>query len=245
MGSILIDVGNSNIHIGLTSKEKLFLVRHYSRNIFLASLHKLIKKYRPQQAYLCSVVPTLGLKVRALFKKYKLEIYETGKEIKIPVKNLYKKPKEVGQDRLLGVYAAKNVYKNVGLVVDLGTALTFDFISLKGAYVGGLIFPGMDIALEALLKRCALLPKRVSLKPKPILKAKSTSECISSGVVLGYNFLIGGLVGYIRKQKKNRFKVLLTGGGSKLIIKPIAGVDYIQPNLTLLGLNLLQKNIKK
>jgi len=245
MKNLLIDIGNTTVHYAVAGKQGPVFTKKKYPGDFMRSLSGLIKRYKPQRAIICSVVPHLSIKTRRILKKNSVRIIECGKEIKIPLKNLYKKPREVGQDRLLNVFAANNLYKDVRLIVDLGTALTFDFISKKGAYLGGLIFPGMSISLAGLLSNCALLPRKLALKPARILQGKSTSQCIRSGIVLGFSFLIGGLVEYIKKRKKASFKVLLTGGDCKFIIKSIAKVDYVEPDLSLRGLYILQSHLKK
>ncbi|MBN2120042.1 MAG: type III pantothenate kinase [Candidatus Omnitrophica bacterium] len=244
MKCLLIDIGNTNVSLGSTIKGELFRAERVPSKNILKSLKGFIKKEKPGAAVICSVVPPLSKKIRKLLKQKRIKLYECGREIQIPVKNLYKIPKEVGQDRLINVYAVNHLYKNVRLVIDLGTALTFDFISKDGEYLGGLIFPGLRVSLAGLLKDCALLPKKVILKRRHTLYGRSTSECITSGMVLGYSFLIRGLAEHLRKKKRS-FKILITGGDCRLIRNDIARFDYVQPNLSLKGLGILWKNLAK
>lgn len=237
---LLIDIGNTNVHFAVSKKKKIIFRNRVKHSEFILSLHRSVKKYSVSKAVICSVVPKFSSNAVKALKKNNVKVLECGKDISIPVKNLYKYPSEVGQDRLLNVYTASRLYKNVRIVVDLGTALTFDFISKKNEYQGGMIFPGVQLSLNSLLNNCALLPGKVFLRKTNRLKGKTTGECINSGIVFGYSFLIGGIIKYFREKViKGNFKVVLTGGDSALIHKDIAGIDYIDPDLSLKGLNLL------
>ncbi len=247
MNWFLIDAGNTTINLGLAKKNKFRIIGRFLSPDFLNKIPSLIKKNKPSKALICSVVPELSKKLRQLFRKYKIEVLECGRDVKIPVRNLYKRPEEVGSDRLLNVYAAVRLYKNVGCVIDSGTALTIDIISKKGAYLGGFIFPGLSFSLEALLKRCALLPKQIKLKPRRNFSwGRSTIECISSGTILGYSLLISKIIDYLKKRRRFNFKVVLTGGDSPLLIKNLTNnIEYFEPQLILKGLNVLRQNIEK
>jgi len=236
----LIDIGNTNVHFAVSKKRKIIFRDRVKHTSFILSLPKIVKKYSVSKAVMCSVVPKFSSKAVRALRRSNVKTSECGKDISIPVKNLYKFPSEVGQDRLLNVYAVSRLYKNVRIVVDLGTALTFDFISKRNEYQGGMIFPGVGLSLNSLLNNCALLPGKISLRKTSRLKGKTTGECINSGIVFGYSFLIGGLIKHFRENvTKGDFKVVLTGGDSPLIIKDIAGVDYTDTDLSLKGLNLL------
>ncbi|MFC1599298.1 type III pantothenate kinase [Candidatus Omnitrophota bacterium] len=244
MRDLLIDIGNTAVHYGLARKHGLVFTGKKNTKDFKLSLPKLIGRHKPKRVFICSVVPGVCKEIRRILKENDVSIFECGREIDIPVRNLYQRPHEVGQDRLINVFAAKALYKNIRLVIDLGTALTFDFISSRGEYLGGLIFPGMSTSLSGLLKNCALLPDKITLKSRVRLQGKSTSECVVSGIVLGYSFLVGGLMGHIKKGKKKPFKVLLTGGDCEFIKKDIAKVDYTDSRLSLKGLCELRYSIE-
>ncbi|MFC1514449.1 type III pantothenate kinase [Candidatus Omnitrophota bacterium] len=242
MKYLLIDIGNTSVSLGVTKGKGIGLTRRSSHADLATTLRSLVKRHKPDRALVCSVVPKVSRQIRSLLAKQGITVFECGKQVKIPVRNLYKKPKEVGQDRLINVYAVDHLYKKVRLVIDVGTALTFDFISAAGAYQGGLIFPGVSISLSSLLKTCALLPDKVTLKPTYVLEGKTTAQCISSGMTLGYSFLIRGLVEYI-KGKRRDFKLLLTGGDCRILVKKIAKFDYVDIDLSLKGLNILRKTL--
>lgn len=227
MNFLLIDVGNTSINLGVSSEKGLIYSTKITPENFQSALNAVIKKYKPQKSIICSVVPRLTFRLKKTINKFKIDCYLCGKDINIPVANLYKKPEEVGQDRLINVYAVNNLYRNVRLVVDLGTALTFDFISKRGGYLGGLIFPGVSLSLSVLLDKCALLPKKLSLKDSvKSIKGKTTSECINSGIIFGYSFLINGLVGYLRNKEGNFGKCCFVKSKVKLHFSAISSVFF-------------------
>lgn len=241
---LLLDVGNTNIACAYSLNFKIRDYFSLSKKSYKDDLVDLIRERKVKTMLVSSVVPSISRALASLCRKHDVTYYECGKNLDIPVKNLYKNPDEVGQDRLLNVYAINKLYgnKNVRLVIDLGTALTFDFINARGAYNGGLIFPGMRIALDGLLKTCALLPNDLELKPTRTLYAKTTLEGINNGIDYGYSFLIAGMIDY-HKNKKGDFTTLVTGGGAKLLIKNICKFDYYDDKLALKGLNELSKEI--
>lgn len=245
MSCLLVDIGNTNIKFGVSKNNKIIKKNKKSFFEFKKVIKKTITDFDIQKSIICSVVPKRLKELKKIFKQKRISLYICGKNINIPVANRYKYPEQVGQDRLVNIYAANKLYENIRLVVDLGTAVTFDFISKRGEYLGGLIFPGIDVSLETLLHRCALLPEKVDLSSIPVkIKGKTTRQSIASGMVFGYSFLIKGMVDYIKKDSKDSFKVILTGGGKRFLIKKITRKDYIyDPYLSLKGLNLLVEKI--
>ncbi len=245
MNWILIDIGNTNIKFGIAEEDKVIFFKKSSWEDFKKAITKIVRKYKVGSCIVCSVVPVLAKKVEKLLNKEKIKYYECGKNIFIPVVNNYKEPQGVGQDRLINVYAANKLYKDVRLVIDLGTAVTFDFISRRGEYSGGLIFPGVKISLDNLLATCALLPEKINFPPKKKrIKGKTTQESISSGVIFGYSFLIKGIIDFVKKKEKEPFSILLTGGGKELLVEKITGKAYkAAPFLSLKGLNLLKDTV--
>ena len=242
---LLIDVGNTNLSCAYSVRGKIRKYLTYSKKSYKDEILAFVKEKGITTIFASSVVPSVSKGLRALSKKNKIKYLECATDITIPVKNLYDNPAEVGQDRLLNVYAVNKLYKDsdIRLVIDLGTALTFDFITPRGEYNGGLIFPGMNTSLNGLLSTCALLPDSLKLKPTKTLYAKTTIDGINNGIDYGYSFLISGMIEYLRKKKKH-YKTLVTGGGAKLLIKDICKFDYYDDKLTLKGLNELIKETK-
>lgn len=242
---LLLDIGNTNISIAHVRNHKILSCSSLLTNSYYGTFKNVLIENNVENVLVSSVVPKVAYQIRCLCDELNVRFIECGHEIKIPVKNLYDNPQEVGQDRLLNVYAANKLYakKNIRLIIDLGTALTFDFISKEGAYKGGLIFPGMKLALDSLLKKCALLPNDLELKPTRTLHGKSTIEGINNGIDYGYSFLINGLIEYLKKDDP-KMKTLITGGGAKLLIDEICSIDYYDENLSLNGLLELSKEFE-
>jgi type III pantothenate kinase len=160
------------------------------------------------------------------------------RDIKAPIKNLYKKPRQVGQDRLVNAIAAKELYGCPAIVVDFGTAITFDVVSKKGEYLGGLIFPGIETSLNALSEKAALLPK-ISVTPPKGLIGRDTADSIKSGVFYGIGSLCDGIISRLDSVKSVRMTVIATGGHALVISKFTKNIRLIDPHLTLQGLRII------
>lgn len=241
---LLLDIGNTTISCARSDSGKLGKIREFGHYGFEHPAMSMLGRSKDRTVLFASVVPDLSRRVRRLCRDRGCPVLECGREVNIPVVNRYRRPEEVGQDRLLNVYTVNKLYKgcDIRLVVDLGTALTFDFITTRGAYNGGLIFPGMRTALDALTARCALLPKKINSVHTRSLYAKSTGEAIINGIDYGYSFLITGMVEHL-KRKDPGMKVLLTGGGGRFLIKSICKYDKYDEHLSLRGLNELAREL--
>ena len=153
-----------------------------------------------------------------------------------PIKNRYKNPKQVGQDRLVGAYGAMKIYGCPLIVVDLGTAITFDVISPKGEYLGGAIVPGIRLSAESLFLKTALLPHIEIQAPGHII-GKTTQESILSGLFYGYGSLCRGFIDLISQQIKSKPKVVMTGGHTGLMKK------FVSPKIRIIDEDLVFKGI--
>lgn len=160
------------------------------------------------------------------------------------VKVLYRNPREVGADRLVNARAAVEGHTGPSIVIDFGTATTFDCISSDKEYLGGVIAPGPVISAEALYQRTAKLPYVVLNKPARIL-GRNTEESIQSGLYNGYRGLVKEIVVQLKSVMGSRTKVLATGGQARWILKGLSLVDKYDPHLTLLGLYCLWKDISR
>lgn len=234
-----VDIGNTSISFGLFRSTRLIRTFHIPTSGY--SFYKLrlkLKKTLIDDAIICSVVPCL---INTLKRDLKRLIgknpYIIGKDIKVPIKNLYHNPAEVGKDRLVNAYAALRLYGLPIIAVDFGTAVTFDVISEKGEYLGGMILPGLKISLEALNERTALLP-RVELGRPADFIGRDTRNSMLSGIVYGFSSLTDGLVRCIKKSI-GKAKVVATGGNSKLMGKYCSSLDDVDTQLTLKGLAML------
>ena len=158
-----------------------------------------------------------------------------GRDIKVPIKNLYRKAYQVGQDRLVGAYGAKILYGTPAIIIDFGTATTFDVVSKKGEYLGGVIVPGLRLSIESLFEKTALLPKVKIQRPEGVI-GKDTKNSILSGISYGYGSLCDGMIELISKQIKQKPVVIITGGYSALIKEFIKRFDYIDKSLVFKGM---------
>ena len=244
-GVLAFDVGNTNVSVGLFQGSRLVqewrlpttsLRRSSSRQTLL----KTLRQADLQGIILCSVVPraTRLLKRRLAALLPRLPLYVVGQDILCPLPNRYRKPKQVGQDRLVNAYACLRLYGAPAIVCDFGTAITIDLLSRKGEYMGGIICPGIGISLEALAEKTALLPK-VSLKPPRQLLGRETAETIRSGVFFGFASLCDGLVEKLRERYGRHIKAVLTGGQTEIISTYCKTINYKNRLLTLQGLNYL------
>ncbi|OGP16827.1 MAG: pantothenate kinase [Deltaproteobacteria bacterium RIFCSPLOWO2_12_FULL_50_11] len=158
--------------------------------------------------------------------------------IKTKMKIKYYKMEEVGADRIVNAVGAYYKYKKPLIVVDFGTATTFDYVTAKGEYIGGLITPGIVISNEALSERASRLPRVEIIKPRRLI-GRSTVESIQSGVFYGYVGLVDGIVNRMKKEVKNRPLVIGTGGLANLVASESKTIQKVDPLLTLEGLRLL------
>jgi type III pantothenate kinase len=148
-------------------------------------------------------------------------------------------PREVGADRLVNAIAAYERVKNACVVVDFGTAITYDAVSADGEYLGGIITPGAEISIEALSERAAKLPKVEMAEPRSLI-GKSTVEAIRSGIAYGYAGQVEGIVGRLRGELGEATTVIATGGLAQLLVPFIRDtVDEVDDLLTLIGLRLI------
>ncbi|MCX5669608.1 MAG: type III pantothenate kinase [Candidatus Omnitrophica bacterium] len=241
---LAIDIGNTNITGGIFVGGKL----KYQFDIATKTYKKrvLAKKLRTYSkisvSVICSVVPKLTLVIQRDLKLISgRNPYIIGKDLIVPIENRYRIPKQVGQDRLVNAYAASNLYTCPLIVIDSGTAITFDVISKDRAYLGGLIFPGMNISLDALKEKTALLPQVKLQRPKMLI-GRDTKNSILSGVVFGTASLSKELVNKIKQCIGKQAVVIGTGGNIHLIKKYSTIAIQIDTNLTLKGINLIYEN---
>lgn len=246
---LAIDIGNTTIAIGVVNKGRVVESLRVDttdnpvrlKPVFNKQLNCLLHKgYRFEKAVICSVVPkTTSLVEGFILKSLNIRAKVVGRDISVPMKNHYKKPSQVGQDRLLGAYAAMKLYGRPLIVVDLGTAITFDAVSAKGEYLGGAIVPGIRLSAESLFMKTALLPEINIKAPKnPI--GRTTEESILSGLFYGYGSLCKGFIDLLALQMKRKPKVVMTGGHTQLMKKFVSPkIRIIDEDLVFKGMALL------
>lgn len=186
-----------------------------------------------------SVVPTATLAMREMADRYlhvTPVVVEPGARTGMPIR--IDNPKEVGADRVCNAVGAYELYGGPAVVVDLGTATTFDAVSADGSYLGGAIAPGLAVAANALVSRTAQL-KRVEFSPPSRLIGKSTYEAIQSGVVTGYACLMEGMIERFRKELGGEARSVMTGGLAEVMEPNLTGIDVVDPWLVLRGLRIV------
>jgi type III pantothenate kinase len=257
---LAIDIGNSNITIGLVRAGSLVAVRRATTparasidevELLLDGLLRLDDvAFADVSAVACaSVVPTLTTAIEAIAARREraLVIAEAGT---VPIAIRVDRPSDVGADRLINALAAQRLYGTPAVVVDFGTATTFDCVASDGAYVGGAIAPGLELGLEALAARTAKLP-RIELAVPDRAIGRDTVTAMQSGIVNGYLALTNGLLSRIRRELAESQAVdpgavttILTGGLSAAPwARLVEGVDTIDPDLTLKGLAILHAEV--
>ena len=192
---------------------------------------------------LCSTVPSVLHEMRGMCRRYYGDVpavvVEPGVRTGVPV--LTDNPKEVGADRIVNSAAAAHLYGGPAIVVDFGTATTFDAVSRRGEYVGGAIAPGIEISVDALGARGAQLRKVEIARPRSVI-GKSTVEALQSGILYGFAGQVDGIVARMAAElddEPDEVTVIATGGLAPLVLEEARSIDVHEPWLTLVGLRLV------
>lgn len=246
---LAIDLGNSTAAYGLFEGSRLLANGHVERN-HIPFFSRLIAKsgvYKPiQKVIVSSVVPELTYKIKKSIEKKigSRSVYVVGKDLKLRVPMRYD-ARKLGTDRLVNLYGALHFYRPPLLVIDFGTAITFDYLSKSGVFEGGLIVPGIETSFWALVERAALLPKVKELVPVKGLVGRNTKAAMSSGLLNGFGALADGLSGRFRTRYGRNLKILVTGGFAARIAPFMTHVDYLDPLHTIRSLALIyQKEVE-
>lgn len=249
---MVIDVGNTNVVAGvyrgtkLVASWRLSTKRELTADEFSLPLAGLLRRdgLEPREvgaAVLSSVVPPLTETiVRGLRKLLGVEPLVVRPGIRTGMPLQYDHPEEIGADRIVNAIAAWNVVEGASIVVDYGTATSFDCVSEKGAFLGGAIAPGLGISAEALFRTAARLPRVEIARPARAL-AKSTVTAIQSGLFHGYTGLVDGILDALLAEMPESTRVLATGGLAELMAASCRHGQEVHPNLTLEGLRLLHE----
>lgn len=247
---LAMDVGNTNIALGLYEGEKLLIDwRVVTRQdqtadefgILIKELFFLndINLRDVTGIILSCVVPPLLPALEDMCRRYLcIQPVIVGPELKTDISILYDNPEEVGADRVVNAVAALAAYTPPLIVVDFGTATTFDAISSRREYLGGVICPGITISTEALYRRTAKLPRIEPLKPGTVI-GKNTVHSMQSGLIYGYASLVDGLIARMADELRAQPYVVATGGLAHLIAPEASRIQTVNSLLTLEGLRLL------
>ncbi|MCX5716365.1 MAG: type III pantothenate kinase [Candidatus Omnitrophica bacterium] len=244
---LAVDVGNTTVNIGIFKNSRLVFQKKIptekgaGEKYYYGKFKKILTGRQITFVIISSVVPKVTRALQKSFKRLKIKTVILGKDLTAPIKNLYKNPKQVGQDRLVNACAGYKKFGGGLIIVDFGTAVTFDVVSKKGAYLGGIIVPGIRTSLSTLSQKAALLPEIMLKKPRAVIGADTVNSMLS-GILNGYGALCDGLVARIKKETGKNYKIILTGGDAGLISK-FCKFDSVEPDLTLEGLYLIHKNL--
>jgi type III pantothenate kinase len=242
---LLFDIGNTNTHVGLANDQRVVKHTDIPTTAFLAGkaaqkLRQFVGKAELNQAGICSVVPRATPRVQRLIRAvWKLCALELTPKTLRGVGIDYPRPNTIGPDRLANAVAARHHFGAPAVVVDFGTAVTFDVVDARGNYVGGIIAPGLAAMTDYLHERTALLP-RIKIREVKAPIGKSTQQAMLVGAVHGYRGLVRELIAELKRElKTKRLPVVATGGYAELIAAKLPEISAIEPNLTLEGLRLV------
>lgn len=247
---LVIDVGNSNIVLGVYDGTRLIrswrLSTDKSRTSdeYAVLLHSLFDQSglsfaKIKASIISSVVPPLTGVMEAISRDFfNLPPYIVGPGIKTGMPIHYDNPGEVGADRIVNAVAGFEKHRCPLVIIDFGTATTFDYVNGKGEFCGGAIAPGLAISVEALFQRASKLPRIDIVKPPQVI-ARNTVNSMQAGIFFGYIGLVDGIVEHIRSESHEEFRVIATGGLANLIAPESKTIDEVDEDLTLDGLRIL------
>jgi type III pantothenate kinase len=204
-----------------------------------------VKKLRQQEPSAILVISSVVPEKNSVFKKnWPLsKIHFLTNKSPLGIKIIYPKPQKIGADRLANAAAAAKICKCPAIVVDFGTAVTFDVLSADRAYIGGVIAPGLNAMTDYLYQQTALLPKLTLQEPKRIV-GKNTIEAMRVGAVIGYRGLVKEIIHQLKKElQTDTIEVIATGGHSELISRKVPEIKSVHPLLTLQGLQIIAANL--
>tara|TARA_B110000967_G_scaffold103556_1_gene106213 strand:- start:1154 stop:1912 length:759 start_codon:yes stop_codon:yes gene_type:complete len=252
MKILIGDIGNTLTKICLVS-EKSKIIKEYnietSKIIKEKNLNKLLKPILigniKNKILFSSVVPTAYQKINKFLKTNKYQVYEIKK---LPLKNLIKikidKYNQLGSDRIANAIGAYSLYKKNCLIVDFGTATTFDIVRSPGVYEGGVIAPGIKLSILNLNRFTSSLPV-FKLKANSKIYGKNTKDALNAGFLWGYQGLTNNIIKKIKTSFNCNFKIILTGGYSKTFSKFVKNNTTIESNITIKGIMHIYKNLIK
>lgn len=246
---LLLDIGNTHTHLGLANSQRVakqasFPTAKLFDDTARSFVSRFVGKARLDGACLCSVVPRATPKAKSLLSRPPLEL--TPATV-VGVGIDYPEPETIGPDRLANAVAARHHFGAPVVVVDFGTAVTFDVVDRRGNYCGGIIAPGLTAMTDYLHEKTALLP-RIRIREVESNIGKNTEEAMLIGAVHGYRGLIRELILELKRTLKcRRLPVVATGGYARLLAAKLPEISAVDPTLTLEGLRLVWegKHVKR
>jgi type III pantothenate kinase len=236
---LLIDNSNSFTKFALSSESAVGEVRRLATaELSMETIGALLEGWSFDAVAICSVVPLKGALLQEALSPTPVVLVSASVDLGIGID--YPEPQSIGADRLANAVAAALMHQTPAVVVDFGTALTFDIVSAAGNYLGGVIAPGLEAMTDYLHQRTAQLPKIALLEPPGII-GKSTNDAMLAGAVYGYRGLVREILAKLREAlaPDGPLKVVATGGYAELIAAGVPEIHEVQPMLTLEGLRLI------
>ena len=251
---LCIDIGNTNIVFALVEGDQILSKRRINTRTDITSdelemiLEFFFKKNKDiSDIVVSSVVPPLNSIIReACLSCFRKEPIVINHKMEFGISILYEEVEKLGLDRIINAAGAFNKYKKGVVIIDFGTATTFDYVSSDGKYMGGAISPGIRISADALFKKAYQLPKIENFWiPKRVL-AKGTLESINAGVIFGYASLVDGMVNRIKQETGDKNLITVATGGLCFLMKDICrNIDEVDEDLTIYGLAVAYRLNKK
>ena len=243
---LAIDVGNTAATYGIYLGGRLERPRSCSHK----DIPKIIKNCSKSggkndfNVVISSVVPKVTQIIKkAVSRKKKAKTWIIGSNLPVKIQHRYRSIKKLGQDRIVNIYGATRIHGAPILVIDFGTAITFDYVSKRGVFEGGLIVPGPEISFQNLIEKAALLPKKIQLPKKSVsFLGRDTYSCLHSGILQGYGAMTDELVARFKRQFGNSLRVLATGGFALHLESYTRSFDILDPNHSIKSLILAYKD---
>tara|TARA_Y100001968_G_scaffold131855_3_gene120354 strand:- start:748 stop:1491 length:744 start_codon:yes stop_codon:yes gene_type:complete len=244
--TLAIDIGNTNIVLGIFKKNKLTATYRINSNKVEISKIDFLEKYNFKNIIISSVVPNLTNDMKQFCKKkFNLKNFiikhNNVPNLQLDINN----PAQLGTDRICNTVATISLYSLPAIVIDMGTATKYDIINSNGIFIGGIISPGIKISATILFEKAALLDKTKFEFPKQVI-GKNTQSNIQSGIMYGAIDSVNGMIKRIINETKwKNYSIIITGGLSELLKSKLNQKYIFNPNLTLEGLNFINQKISK
>lgn len=242
--ALLVDAGNTHVRVCVGRNKRLtrsikLSTKTLNLKAFRREIQLLLAGKKASSAMICSVIPSRDNLMRRAIEiecGFSPDFLNASNVVGIGIS--YPRPRSIGADRLANAIAAQSRFGSPVVVVDFGTAVTFDVVNREGDYVGGIIAPGLSAMTDYLHEKTALLP-RIRIREVTSVVGKSTTEAMVIGAVHGYRGLIQGLIRELKRELKSpKLTVVATGGYAALISRNIPEIKYVEPGLTMEGLLL-------
>ena len=236
---LLIDISNSFTKLAYATSRRVGRATQIpTRQLTQTGLRRIVKRERFHTVIVSSVVPAKNATIRKVVGSARMLLVSATTKLGVGVD--YPQPKTIGADRLANAAAVTELYGPPAIVVDFGTAVTFDVVSAESKYVGGVIAPGLEAMTSYLYQRTALLPKLALREPRSAI-GKTTRDAMMSGAIYGYRGLVREILDQIRRESfaRSNLKVIATGGYAQLIARRMPEIDKVHPGLTLEGLRII------